>query len=689
MWRLSTQALVVLMGGVLLGCQPTADDARVDTSDSGRLEFAAKDVRVGAAVTLKQLLEDEDTDGDRRITIDDPSLGRGRGDRRFALVSEAGHHYSVEGTYYLSNLLQEIALAAEAGDDIVGLDFEKVLARPADRISEQIREVYWDALTRRVDRGSLSRILPDEKSDSSGRFVYVPASDPLAYSLFTDLPDGVSLPTGTRIEQLPTVITPEYVRGLDGRHGVLSLGLRIGDGGLVEGVPFVVPGGRFNEMYGWDSYFEALGLIVDGRLDLARAMVDNFIYQIEHYGKILNANRTYYLTRSQPPFLTSMALAVYQHLPRTDATRDWLAGALRAAIDEYERVWMSDVHLTDTGLSRYFGTGIGPPPEVEPGHFDAVFGRFARRRGMTTATYEKAYREGTIEEPSLDRFFVHDRCVRESGHDTTYRWYDSKTDEDRCADFVTVDLNSLLFKYEIDMAAAIEKSFAGCLPRSGGCERAGPWRDRAERRREAMRRYLWNDELGTFFDYNVVTKVQSRYWNATMFYPLWACHRDDEDTFLLSRREAERLVAGVLARLEQPGGLAASSSESLPGASSELGARQWDHPNGWPPHQMIAWHGLENYGFSAEMRRLVYRWLYTITRNAYWYNGVIPEKYDVVDRTHRVFSEYGNVGTDFDYITREGFGWMNASFEVGLELLPDEHREMLNRVVPPEWVFGD
>ena len=141
------------------------------------------------------------------------------------------------------------------------------------------------------------------------------AGDPVAYNYYSEL---ARLRPGLRlkVERLPAEITPEYVRQLDGKHGLLALGLRRrADGGL-EGVPFVVPGGRFNEMYGWDSYFEALGLLADGRVDLARAMVDNFVYQITHYGKILNANRTYYLTRSQPPFLTSMALAVYRAPPQ-------------------------------------------------------------------------------------------------------------------------------------------------------------------------------------------------------------------------------------------------------------------------------------------------------------------------------------------------------------------------------------
>ena len=147
--------------------------------------------------------------------------------------------------------------------------------------------------------------------------------------------------------------------------GILSLALRkstAADGTVVyRGAPFVVPGGRFNEMYGWDSYFETLGLLVDGRLELAKSMVENFVYEIEHYGKILNANRSYYLTRSQPPYLTDMILQVYGRLSEkvadVESRKAWLQKCLRAAIKEYTNVWMSPPRLKDIGLSSYHPEG--------------------------------------------------------------------------------------------------------------------------------------------------------------------------------------------------------------------------------------------------------------------------------------------------------------------------------------------
>ncbi len=139
---------------------------------------------------------------------------------------------------------------------------------------------------------------------------------------------------------------------------------------------YVVPGGRFNEMYGWDSYFIIRGLVRDGRIDLAKGMVENFFFEIEHYGGVLNANRTYYLTRSQPPFLTSMILAVYDAQKASGHTNDeWLAKAYDYAVKDHE-LWTSEPHRAgSTGLSRYFDFGNGPAAESvkdETGHYRQV-----------------------------------------------------------------------------------------------------------------------------------------------------------------------------------------------------------------------------------------------------------------------------------------------------------------------------
>lgn len=635
-------------------------------------------ITVDVQTARDRLLADEDTDGDRRITIDDARVASSvRGDKRFALEATDGRVYVVSGTYYLSNLLQELTLSIDEGAREASITPARIYEDPVAHISRSIREVYWDGLTRRIDEDGLARVLVDEKMAASGeRYLYVPADDPGAYTYFREV--ATRHPElNVHVERLPAVVTPAFVDGLGTRHGLLSLGLEIGADGRLHGRPFVVPGGRFNEMYGWDSYFEILGLLEDGRVDLAKAMVDNFVYQIEHYGRILNANRTYYLTRSQPPFLTSAIRAVLPHLTADRGTREWLRTSLDAAITEYETVWMAPPHLTETGLSRYYGFGAGPPPEVEPGHFDAIYRPYAAARGLDVAAFAARYREGSISVPELDAFFVHDRCVRESGHDTTYRWEENG---DRCADFVTVDLNSLLYKIESDVAWLIETEFDGRLLRAGHpVDTPEVWRERAVHRRALMNSLLWDDSRGVFFDYDVSNRRRHPYLSATAFYPLWAG--------LTTADQAARVVETVLPALEMPGGLAASAEASRGPLSSSRPARQWDYPNGWAPHQMLAWEGLRRAGFGAIADRLVYRWLFTITSNAADFNGTVPEKYDVVARSHDVFAEYGNVGTEFAYITREGFGWMNASYQVGLRQLSPALRARLAARVPPEFVF--
>ncbi len=626
--------------------------------------------------TLDALVADEDTDADKKITIDDSHiLSTDRGDKRFWMETSDHRRFEVSGTYYLSNLLQELKFAEEAGRDTVQLSMEKIFEPPLDRLSRMIREYYWDGLTRRIDEDGLQKILSDEKTSTVDglRYVYVPATDKLAYDEFSKI--AARHPEWKmKIVRLPQKISPQYVRKLDGHHGILSLSSATGSGGKFTGVPFVVPGGRFNEMYGWDSYFITLGLLNDGRIELAKSMVDNFVYEINHYGAILNANRTYYLTRSQPPFLTSMILAVYSKLPKDNASKEWLKEVLQAAIDEYRNVWMSTSRLTKTGLSRYHDSGSGAPPEVEPGHFDVIFEVYAKKIGMKTRAFEEAYRSGKIKAPELDDYFVHDRAMRESGHDTSYRL------ESRCADLATVDLNSLIYKIETDIAKTIEAEFSGAFKTTEGkMENSAAWRKAAEKRKELINRYLWDAERGMFFDYDFVKQQRTIYASATTFYPLWAG--------VASPEQAGRLVKNALPILEMPGGIAGSSEESRGAITPDHPLRQWDYPHGWAPHQMLVWQGMLNYAYETIAQRLIYRWLYTITFNAANYNGTVPEKFDVFTRSHQVFAEYGNVGTKFSYITREGFGWTNASYQIGVSLLPQELREKLNRLIPPEWIF--
>ena len=357
---------------------------------------------------LHELLWDEDTDGDLRITVNDSHVaGTERGDKQFNLHLTEGQIFVVAGTYPLANLLQELKLAQEAGHDTTELYLDRVFEKPADHIAKNIRELYWNGLTRRIDEQGLPAILSDEKNKTADGFsyLYVPATDNTAFNYLTKV--GRRHPDWKlKVVRLPKRLTPKYVRTLEGRHGILTLSLRKSSGGEYEGVPFVVPGGRFNEMYGWDSYFIMLGLLQDGRIELAKSMIDNAVYEIKNYGAILNANRTYYLTRSQPPFLTSMASECYKHLPRNEPNREWLKAVLDAAIQEYNRVWNSKNRLTPLGLNRFFDAGVGVPPEVEPGHFDVVFAQYAKKLGMSSEELERKYRSDSLKLSELDEYLV-------------------------------------------------------------------------------------------------------------------------------------------------------------------------------------------------------------------------------------------------------------------------------------------
>ncbi|KAG0793270.1 hypothetical protein G6F22_005646 [Rhizopus arrhizus] len=580
----------------------------------------------------------------------------------------------------LSNLLQELALAEDCGRRYIVLDEARLSENPVDRLSRMIRYNFWDGLTRHMDAEGLEKICMDPKNRSANHSprIYIPYTEDDVFDYYQHV--AQTRPhLGLEVERLPKDITPEFVQSINDRPGILALALKKSvdaDGKTVfRGVPFVVPGGRFNEMYGWDSYFEALGLLIDERIDLAQGMVDHFTYEIKHYGKILNANRSYYLSRSQPPFLTDMAKQVFIKLPKTEESKQWLHGVLQAAIKEYDTVWMAEPRLDPkTQLSRFRPAGKGIPPETEASHFDHVILPYAQRLGLSITEYMKQYNSGTLKEPELDEYFLHDRAVRESGHDTTYRY------EGRCGNLATIDLNALLYKYETDIADMIEQDLDGDLcDYQGVPQQADMWRKRAEERKKRIDRYLWNEEAGMYFDYDTVAEKQSDYESVTTLWAMWAkC---------ASQAQAERMVRVALPKFEVTGGLVSGTAESRGKISLDRPNRQWDFPFGWAPHQILAWTAFENYGMQSTALRLAYRWLYIITKSFVDFNGVVPEKYDVVSLTHKVQVEYGNVGVDFKYVPREGFGWMNASYQIGLSMLTKQMRRALGTCTPPDVLF--
>lgn len=613
--------------------------------------------------TIEKLLAQEDTDGDKKITIDD------NGPKKFLLNDENGNSAVIEGTYQLSNLLQELALAKKNNTESATIDLNEITEDPVKRISRKIKDLYWNGLTRTIDAIGVKKILEDDKIENELAYLYVPFGDEIVFDYFKKLEAATPK---LKVVQLPKNISTEYVLSLNKKPGILALALQIKNN-EISGVPFVVPGGRFNEMYGWDSYFIAKGLLIDDKIDLALGIAENFKYQIDHYGKILNANRSYYLTRTQPPLYTSLIMDVIE---KSNPDIFWIERHLKTAIKEYLTVWMEEgKRLTANGLNRYKAEGIGLPFEVEEGHFDDILEQYAPKYNLSTREFEKKYLEREIVDPELDKYFTHDRSMRESGHDTTHRLVGV------CANLNTVAINSLLYKYETDIAFLIKKHFKNEFQYFEDKSFSSDyWLLKSSSRKEKINKLLWNPENGIYFDYDFVNEKQHAFDAATTFYPLWAK--------ISTQEQADILVKKTLPKFKMKGGIAGSTKESIAGFDDNSPTRQWDYPFGWAPHQMLLWEGLLNYNFNEEAQEMVYRWLWLITRNAVDYNGTIPEKFDLSINSHKIFAEYGNVGTEFNYITEEGFGWMNASYQFGLTILEDDLKQKLSDLVDPDDLFS-
>ncbi len=397
--------------------------------------------------------------------------------------------------------------------------------------------------------------------------------------------------------------------------------------------PYVVPGGRFNEMYGWDSAFILIGLLRDGQIALARDVVDNFLYEVQHYGAVLNANRTYYLTRSQPPFLAGMVLAVY----RATGDRAWLAGTL-GALEATYAYWTRPPHLVPArGLSRYFDSGEGPAPEVGSERDAAGLTHYERVRAFFRA--ERAPAFDRFYERARDRlteaFYAGDRAMRESGFDPTGRFGPFGAETART---IPICLNTLLYRFELDLG-----EIEGILGRAPDAARFAAL---AEARRVRVEALLWDEGQGLYFDYDLDAGRLRRYPFATTFWPLWAG--------LASPARAARVIAN-LGLFERPGGI--MTSTVVTGA-------QWDAPFGWAPLQLLAVEGLRRAGDATDADRIARAFL-TMLFEDFERRGTLLEKYDVVRRS----SVLGGDALRFGYRSNEiGFGWTNG---VALELLAE------------------
>jgi alpha,alpha-trehalase len=518
----------------------------------------------------------------------------------------------------------------------------------------------WDTLTRSM---SQCASVADPKLKTS-TVVYLPADYPTPSSL-----EALSRQCNVSIQHLPKVL--DRLGEIDPRT-IQPQGL------LFLDHPYVVPGGRFNEMYGWDSYFIIRGLLRAGRVDLARDMVENFFFEIEHYGGVLNANRTYYLSRSQPPFLTSMILGVYD-ADKAAGKNDqaWLERAYKNATRDYQ-LWVHEPHLAgSTGLSRYYDFGTGPAPEElhnDPGYYRAVAGYYVLHpadapghmlmdktsapdagpafalevcSGEEAASQQSAGCTHVHDLQLTPDFYKADRSMRESGFDPSFRFGPYAGDTPQ---YAPVCLNSLLYKTEKDL-----ERMATLLGKSA---EARQWSQRAQARRTAINKYLWDAQRGMFFDYDFQTSKRSTYHYITTFYPLWAG---------LATPEQARAVERNLHFFEHPGGLAMSDQQT---------GVQWDSPYGWAPTQLLAIEGLRRSGFDEDANRLSYKFLSMINEN-FRRDGTIREKYNVITRSDETKVA---VGYEANVI---GFGWTNAAFLALLHELPQTWVERLERVPAP------
>jgi alpha,alpha-trehalase len=400
--------------------------------------------------------------------------------------------------------------------------------------------------------------------------------------------------------------------------------------------PYVVPGGRFREVYYWDSYFTMLGLEEDGQPRLARDMLKDFSFEIDRYGMIPNGNRSYYLSRSQPPFFSLMVeLIAAQDGKATlvDALRElrkewdfWMEGAESLAPGH---AFHNVVRLADgTLLNRYWDARGAPRDES---YLEDA--RTAARSGRPPAIVCRDLRAGA-----------------ESGWDFSSRWLaDQKTLATvRTIEILPVDLNSLLVH--------LERTLSDAYLLNGEKEEAARFQRRADQRAAAIRRLMWDPRIGAFSDYLWQSGRLTGELTAATLYPLFL--------HVANKAEAAAVAVTVRRSLLDLGGMATSLVAS---------GQQWDAPNGWAPLQWIAVEGLRNYGSDALAREIAARW---VAKNiaGYEQTGKLVEKYDVE-------TTGGDEGGGGEYATQIGFGWTNGVL-VALTSLYPRLKEKAEAAVP-------
>ncbi|MFT5765256.1 MAG: alpha,alpha-trehalase [Saprospiraceae bacterium] len=379
--------------------------------------------------------------------------------------------------------------------------------------------------------------------------------------------------------------------------------------------PYVVPGGRFREVYYWDSYFTMLGLQKSERWDLIENMVDNFSYLIETMGFIPNGNRTYYQGRSQPPFYSLMVKILAEgkgdgtltkYLPYLQKEYDfWMdgAGSLKEEASTYRRA----VRLSDgTVLNRYWDDI--PTARPESYREDVALVKSMENGGATE--------------------YRHIRAAAESGWDFSSRWFKDGQymSTIHTTEIIPVDLNALMYHLETTLTEAYLEA--------GNTEKSAEYSQKAEIRKKGLNLFCWNEKEGFYKDYDFVAKAQTEVASLAAMYPLY---------FNMAEQYQADSVAKVIERdFLQPGGVTSTLNKT---------SQQWDAPNGWAPLQWISIQGLRNYEHTALADTIKTRWV-DVNVAVYKQTGKMVEKYNVY--------ELGLEGGGGEYPVQDGFGWTNG-----------------------------
>jgi len=415
------------------------------------------------------------------------------------------------------------------------------------------------------------------------------------------LPPAPERPSG----RLPGQDLRGYIRGLWPELARVPQHEAAGSSALPVRHPHVVPGGRFRELYYWDSFFTMLGLLRDGERALAEGLVEAMTDLIETYGYVPNGTRTYYLGRSQPPLYHLMVglLEGDRPAPRRLAAMKrehawWMEGLCEAQPgSQVRRV----ARLTDGGvLNRYWDPADTPREESWREDVET-----ARTSGRLPSEVYRELRAGA-----------------ESGWDFSSRWLtDGALGSIRTTTVAPIDLNAFLYSLERAIAAASEGE---------DVERYG---DLALARKRAVEMHLWHPEAGCFVDYELQRGARRPQATAAAAAPLLVG--------LASQVQADATARCIEAQLLASGGLRTTLVDS---------GQQWDRPNGWAPLQWIAVAGLRRYGHDALAGEIAKRWVTTVA-TTFERTGLLHEKYDV---------ETGTVGGGGEYALQHGFGWTNG-----------------------------